>query len=142
VSTHRSPRRTTRTRVDDGPVNVALWVVAIVAGAISFAAAVNKLMQSKADLLKQENMAWANDFSDATITRIGAVEMLGVFGLIVPQATGIAEILTPIAAVGLILLQVGATMTHLRRSELRMLTITVPLILALAYVAIGRFIHG
>ena len=87
-------------------------------------------------------MGWANDFSEATIKRIGAVEMLGVFGLIVPQATGIAEILTPIAAVGLILLQVGATVTHLRRSELRMLTITVPLILALAYVAIGRFIHG
>jgi hypothetical protein len=123
-------------------VNIALWVVAIVAGAISFAAAVTKLMQPKEDLLKQPNTAWANDFSEATIKRIGAVEMLGVFGLIVPQATGVAEILTPIAAVGLIVLQVGATITHVRRHELRMLTITVPLILALAYVAIGRFLHG
>jgi hypothetical protein len=102
-------------------VNIALWVVAIVAGAISFAAAVTKLMQPKEDLLKQPNTAWANDFSEATIKRIGAVEMLGVFGLIVPQATGVAEILTPIAAVGLIVLQVGATITHVRRHELRML---------------------
>ena len=123
-------------------MNVALWVVAAVAAAISFAAAVNKLMQPKAELLKQDNMAWANDFSDATITRIGAIEMLGVFGLILPQATGRVEILTPIAAVGLILLQVGALITHARRGEWRMLTINIPLILALAYVAIGRFLHG
>jgi hypothetical protein len=123
-------------------VNAALWVVAIVAGAISFAAAVNKLMQPKAELVKSENMGWANEFSEANIKRIGAVEMLGVFGLILPQATGRVEILTPIAACGLILLQIGALITHVRRGELRMLTINVPLILALAYVAVGRFLHG
>jgi hypothetical protein len=123
-------------------VNAALWVVAIVAGAISFAAAVNKLVQSKEALLQSENMGWANEFSDAAIKRIGAVEMLGVFGLILPQATGRVEILTPIAACGLILLQIGALITHVRRGELRMLTINVPLILAFAYVAVGRFLHG
>ncbi len=124
-------------------MNASLWVVAIVAAAISFAAAVNKLMQPKEKLLEQgPNMAWVEDFSDATLKRVGALEMLGAFGLIAPQATGIAEILTPIAAVGLILVQLGALVTHLRRHEYRMLVIVVPLILALAYVAIGRFAHG
>ncbi len=87
-------------------------------------------------------MGWAEDFSEPAIKRIGALEMLGVFGLILPQATGRAEILTPIAACGLILLQLGALATHVRRGELRMLIINVPLILALAYVAVGRFLHG
>ena len=123
-------------------MNAALWVVAIVAGVISFAAAVNKLMQSKEELLTHENMGWANEFSDESIKRIGAIEMLGVFGLIVPQGTGHVEILTPIAAVGLILLQIGAVIVHVRRREWRMLTINIPLILALSYVAIGRFVHG
>ncbi len=123
-------------------MNAALWVVAAVAAAISFAAAMSKLGQSKEDLLKQDNLGWAEDFSEASIKRIGALELLGVFGLILPQATGRAEILTPIAACCLVLLQVGAIVVHLRRGETRMLLINVPLILALLYVAIGRFAHG
>ena len=124
-------------------MNASLWVVAIVAAAISFAAAVNKLMQPKEKMLEQgPNMAWVEDFSDATLKRVGALEMLGALGLIVPQASGVAEVLTPIAAVGLILLQLGALVTHVRRREFRMLVIIVPLILALAYVAIGRFANG
>jgi DoxX-like family len=123
-------------------VNVALWVVACVAGAISLAAAMNKLGQSKESLLKGKNMEWAEGFSERSIKIIGALELIGVFGLIVPQGAQKAEILTPIAAVGLALLQVGAATTHVRRREYQVLAINVPLILAFTYVAIGRFLHG
>jgi hypothetical protein len=123
-------------------VNVALWVVACVAGAISLAAATNKLGLSKENLLKQENNGWAEDFSERSIKIIGALEFIGVFGLIVPEGAHKAEILTPIAAVGLALLQVGAAITHIRRREYQVLAINVPLILALTYVAVGRFLHG
>ena len=123
-------------------MNTALWVVAIVAALISFAAGINKLSQSKADLQGQDNMGWTEEFSDESIKRIGAIELVGVFGLILPQASHRIEILTPIAACGLILLQLGAVYIHVRRHEPKILIINIPLILALLYVAIGRFIHG
>ena len=43
--------------------------------------------------------------------------MLGAIGLIVPWLTGIAPILTPLAAVGLALVMAGAVATHVRRKE-------------------------
>ena len=35
-------------------------------------------------------MAWSEDFSDSAVKGIGAVELLGALGVILPAATGIA----------------------------------------------------
>lgn len=43
--------------------------------------------------------------------------LAGALGLILPWLTGIARILTPAAALGLALLQVGAAVFHGRRAE-------------------------
>jgi uncharacterized membrane protein YhhN len=48
---------------------------------------------------------------------IGAAEILGAIGLIVPALTGILPLLTPIAAFALVIVQVGAAATHIRRKE-------------------------
>lgn len=121
-------------------MNVALWVVAVVCALISAGAALNKLVQPRDKLLAMgPNMAWVEDFTEGQLKAVGAAELLGAIGLVLPQATGIAEILTPIAAVGLILLQLGAIATHVRRHELQVLAINVPLVIGLTFVAIGRF---
>ena len=62
--------------------------------------------------------------------------------MILPQATGIAEILTPIAALGLAAIQIGATATHLRRKETKTLLINIVQFLLTLFVAIGRFAIG
>jgi hypothetical protein len=121
-------------------VNVALWVAAIVAAAVSLGAAVNKLVVPKDKLMQQgAGTRWAEDFTAGQIKAMGAVEAVGAIGLILPQATGIAPVLTPIAAVGLILLQLGAAATHLRRHETFMLPVNAIMIALLLFVAVGRF---
>ena len=67
--------------------------------------------------LVEMGMSWAADFSDTQVRLIGAAEVAGGIGLIVPAATGIAPLLTPAAAVGLALIMGGAVVTHLRRGE-------------------------
>ena len=62
-------------------------------------------------------MGWADTYSDAGVKGIGAVEVLGAIGLVLPAATGIAPILTPIAAVGLALVMAAAVVVHVRRKE-------------------------
>jgi hypothetical protein len=52
--------------------------------------------------------------------------------------SGIARILVPIAAVGLVIVQIGALRVHLTRNERQPLPANVILLL-LAFVAIGRF---
>ena len=68
--------------------------------------------------------------------------MLGAIGLILPQATGIAPILTPIAALGLVAVQVGAITVHVRRKETKVLPVNIVLLLLALFVAIGRFAIG
>ena len=79
------------------------------------------------------------DSSDAAVKALGAVEILGALGMILPDATGIAPILTPIAAVGLVVVQIGALRVHLTRHERQPLPVNVILLLLAAFVAIVRF---
>jgi hypothetical protein len=71
--------------------------------------------------------------------RIGAVEILGAIGLILPQALDIAPVLTPLAATGLAVIQVGAIIVHGRRKETKALPMNVVLLVLAAFVAVGRF---
>jgi hypothetical protein len=52
---------------------------------------------------------------------------------------GIAPVLVPLAAVGLVLLMVGAAITHVRRKELPLVAVNVVLLALAAVVAWGRF---
>lgn len=80
------------------------------------------------------------DSSDAGVKAIGVVEILGAFGVILPWLTGIAPILTPIAALGLVIVQIGALRVHLSRNERQPLPANVLLLLLAAFVAAGRFL--
>jgi hypothetical protein len=120
------------------PMNVVLWIVAGVLAAFYLAAGLTKLSQPR-EKLAAGQMGWAEDFSDGGVKGIGAVELLGAIGLILPWALGIATILTPLAATGLVIVQIGAIVVHVRRKELKALPINVVLVLLAAFVAIGRF---
>lgn len=65
---------------------------------------------------------------------IGLAEVLGAVGLIVPWATRIVPVLTPVAAVGLAVLMAGAAQTHRRRKEP-----AIVLAIIAAVIAVGRF---
>ena len=114
---------------------IAVWIASGLLALVNLAAGSLKLFRSKEKLAGQ--MAWVNDFSPIQVRLIGAAELLGGIGVIVPALTGILPILTPIAATGIAILQVGAIVTHLRRRETIIPNIV---ILALAIlVAVTRF---
>lgn len=73
-------------------------------------------------------MAWAEDFSANTIKLIGAAEVHGAIGLVLPAATGILPWLTPLAAV-----------VHVRHGEAQVIVVNAVLGLLAAFVAWQRF---
>ena len=97
-------------------MNVVAWILQIVLALAFVAAGGMKLARPKPALVGA-GMGWAEDFSDPNVKLIGAVEIIGAVGLIVPWLTGIAPVLTPLAAVGLALVMAGAVVTHIRRKE-------------------------
>nr|WP_269078416.1 DoxX family protein [Demequina oxidasica] len=85
-------------------------------------------------------MAWMKHFSDAQVRGIGAAEILGGLGLILPAVTGIAVILVPIAATGLLLTMIGAVVIHAKDGDpLKAFAPSIVLGAVALLVAVGRF---
>jgi hypothetical protein len=121
-------------------VNIALWIVQGLLALAYLAAGGIKVARPREQLVASGRFDWMKDTSDAGVKAVGAVEVLGALGLILPELTGIAPILTPIAAVGLVIVQIGAIRVHLVRNERQPLPANAILLLLAAFVAIVRFI--
>ncbi len=119
-------------------MNVVLWIVAGLLAVAFLAAGLMKLTQPKKKLA-DSGMGWTEDFSDGAVKGIGALEVLGAVGLILPAALGIVPVLVPIAATGLALLMLGAAVTHARRKESTNIVVNIVLLALAAFVAWGRF---
>lgn len=118
-------------------MNVALWIVQIVLAFMFLMAGAMKLAKSKEELAEQ--FGWVEDFSDNTIKFIGAAELLGAVGVILPAVTGIAPVLVPIAASALAVTMLLAAIVHFRRDEMPNVAVTVMLLVLAVLVAWGRF---
>jgi hypothetical protein len=84
-------------------------------------------------------MIWVNAVPVGLVRFIGASELAGALGLILPAATRIKPSLTPLAASGLIVVMVLAAAFHASRGELQALPINFVLGGLAAFVAWGRF---
>jgi uncharacterized membrane protein len=118
-------------------MHVFLWVVQVLLAAAFGMAGVMKATQPKEKL--EPRLPWVEDFSPGTVRFIGIVELLGALGLILPAATGIVAVLTPIAATGLAVVMVLAAATHVRRKEPSGVAVNAVLFTLAAIVAWGRF---
>lgn len=119
---------------------VAYFIVAALLALLAVATGVMKLVRPKEKLREMgAPMAWTDDFSPGQVRAIGAVEVLGAVGVILPMATGILPVLSPIAALGLALVQVGAFVVHVRRGEKPFLNMVV-FALAGAVAVLGFFV--
>lgn len=117
-------------------MNNVLWIVQGLLATAYAAAGLLKLGSSR-QKLHDKGMTWTLEFSDRQVRLIGLAELMGAIGLVAPQLSGLAPILTPLAAVCLVLVMVGAVKTHLRHKESPL----PPLVLAAlcVFVALGRF---
>lgn len=98
-------------------MNKLIWVLQALTALAFAGAGVMKLTTPVESLRANPQMGWSNDFSANDIKAIGAAEVAGAAGLILPAATGIMPVLTPIAGAGLAALMGGAVVTHVQRKE-------------------------
>jgi hypothetical protein len=119
-------------------VNIAVWIVQ---GLLAFVFGGSGVVKATRDRkrLFDDGITWVEDFPGWAVKAIGVLELLAAVGLVLPAATGVAPVLTPLAAVGIALLMGGASVVHFRRGELPFIGVTVALLAAAAFVAWGRF---
>ena len=119
-------------------MNVTLWIIAGLLALAFAAAGAMKLAQPKAKLA-ESGMAWTEDFSEGQVKGIGAVEVLGAIGLILPAVLDIAPVLSALAAAGLAVTMLLATVVHARRGEKLNIPVTLVLAALAIFVAVMRF---
>lgn len=96
-------------------MNTALWIASGLLASTMLATGGLKLAVPRVKLM--EKMKWATTWTDERVKLLGLAEVLGGVGVIVPYATGILPVLTPIAALCLVVLMLGAVKTHLDLKE-------------------------
>jgi uncharacterized membrane protein YphA (DoxX/SURF4 family) len=89
-------------------VNVVLWIVQALLAALFAFAGVMKLVMPIEEMTKQIAMP------GAFLRFIGVAEILGGLGLVLPGLFGIRPGLTPLAAAGLVIIMMGATVISLQ----------------------------
>jgi hypothetical protein len=119
--------------VEGALVELAYWITAALLAVFYLYAGGKKVAQSQEQL--QPMMGWVDRVPMPLVRTIGALEILGAAGLILPPLTGIAPWLAVAAAIGFVLIQVGGIALHLSRGEARLIGLNVVLLAVAAVTA-------
>lgn len=109
-------------------MEITYWIVGGLLALFYLYAGGKKVVQTKEQL--EPMMGWVDTIPMPLVRTIGALEVLGAIGLILPPLTGIAPALALAAAIGLALIQVGGTILHLTRGEARVIGLNLALLAA------------
>ncbi|WP_181774484.1 DoxX family protein [Amycolatopsis pittospori] len=120
-------------------MDTALWIVAGLLAVIYLVSGVGKLFIPREKIAGVGSAAgWVLDFSPGTLKAIGAIELVGAVGLILPALLDLAPVLVPLAALGLALVMAGAVVLRIRRHEPKVALLDLGYLALCAFVAIGR----
>jgi uncharacterized membrane protein YphA (DoxX/SURF4 family) len=120
-------------------MNIALWCAQVLLAAVFLASGSTKSVMSKQRMIASGQTGVA-PFPLPVIRLTAACEVLAAIGLIAPWWTGIAPVLTPLAAVGLSIVMVGAGLSHASLREYKQVFgVNLVLLLVCLFVAVGRF---
>ncbi len=114
-------------------MKVALWIVQGLLAALFLFAGGMKLILPIEEMTKQIAMP------GLFLRFIGVCEVLGAIGLILPGLTRIRPALTPLAAAGLVLIMIGATVVTLMTGAIAMSLFPLAVGIFAAFVAYGRW---
>ncbi|MGW0903291.1 DoxX family protein [Streptomyces sp. NPDC002853] len=98
-------------------MNIVYWIVAGLLALFYLYAGTLKVIRSRDQL--RPMMAWVDRMPLPAVRALGAVEIFGAIGLILPLLTGIARWPATAAAIGFVLLQTGAIAVHLTGEDRR-----------------------
>lgn len=118
-------------------LHIGLWIVQGLLAVAFGMAGVLKTIMPISELAAQ--MGWPGDLPAALVRFIGLSELAAAVGLILPAALRIRPILTPLAALGLVVVMVLAAGFHLVRGEVEALPINLAFGALAAFVAWGRY---
>jgi uncharacterized membrane protein YphA (DoxX/SURF4 family) len=122
VTTERSSRK----------LNVLLWALQVLLAMLFMFAGVMKFVMPIEEMTKQIALpGWFLHF-------IGAAEILGAIGLVLPGILRIRTGLTPLAAAALVVIMIGATAVNLKIGQRGAALTTVVVGLLLVFVAYNR----
>jgi len=113
-------------------LNKVLWTMQVVLALLFLFAGVTKLV------LPIEAMAGPLHLPGAFLRFIGVAEVLGALGLILPGVLHISEALTPVAAAGLVIIMVGATVVTAMAGPVGPTLFPMVVGALAAYVGLGR----
>lgn len=118
-------------------MNIALWVVQALLALLYGGAGIMKTFNTAK---AKETFSWAKRHSVNFARFVGVSELLGAIGLLAPMLSGVLPWLTPLAALGLVVIQVLAIFTeHLPHKEFQAIPVNLVLLALGAFVFIGRF---
>jgi uncharacterized membrane protein YphA (DoxX/SURF4 family) len=98
-------------------MDTALWIVQWVLAVAFLISGLGKLLTPEDRLRNSKNLKWIEDTGVERARIAGEAEVPASLGLILPSLTGIAPILTPLAAIGLAIVMLLAARLHTRRNE-------------------------
>jgi uncharacterized membrane protein YphA (DoxX/SURF4 family) len=116
-------------------MNIALWTVQALLALLFLFVGGMKLVLPIEEMMKQMPIPLPSWFLRFT----GVVEVLGAIGLILPRLLGIRPGLTPLAAAGLVIVMIGATVYTLAAGQVASALIPMVVGLLCAFVAYGRW---
>lgn len=118
-------------------LNIALWVAQIALAGMFIMAGLMKSTKSIEELSPM--LPWVKDFSITTVRFIGVCEFLGALGLLLPSLLKIKPVLTPMAAIGLVLVMSLAALYHLSKGEFSAVGLNAVFGAIAIFIAWGRF---
>jgi uncharacterized membrane protein YphA (DoxX/SURF4 family) len=122
-------------------MNIALWTTQGILAAVFAFSGLQKNLRTKERLIAS-GQTGVKEFSLPFIRFVATMELLGAAGLILPWATRIAPVLTPLAAAGLGIIMVGAARAHARLHEPRNVAANLVLLALCVIVVLGRSMNG
>ena len=117
-------------------MNITLWILQIILGLYFFGTGIVHFVLPPG---LPEVMQWMYDLDPTLHWISGIAEILGGLGLILPAATRVRPRLTPLAALGLLIVMVGAMLFHVQRGEFINIGMNAVLALLLALTLFGRW---
>jgi uncharacterized membrane protein YphA (DoxX/SURF4 family) len=118
-------------------MNIALWIIASLLAAAFLASGALKLLQPK-DKLVASGAEFLDGFGPGSIKAFGVLEVLAAVGLVLPAVLDIAPVLVPLAALGLVVMVIGAIIAQLRHRQTQPMVANLIVIALAVLVAWGR----
>ena len=118
-------------------MHILLWVLQVLLSATLIWAAFAKLFQPIEQL--KVMWPWTGEVSPTVVKLMGIIDLLGALGLLLPSLFRFKPVLTPVAAIGIVLLMVSASVFHISRGETSQIGFNIVFGLLAAVVVYGRF---